>query len=306
MTDEQGTRRGGIRRVSRKDRKNRLESSGLVFPPDTPLPEADSALQAGDHPPAESVPPEPPLPARPASAADERYPPLDPRPQKPPRAPAPPRRRTFWYNVGTVFFMLAACGLLGYYTLIALDPYTPLNPLPPFTPLPIIVTTTPLPPTATIPPTPTITPTAPPTHTFTPLPAELLPTRPTFTPAPFPFTISNEGVTYTRNRTPEGCDWLSIAGSVSGLGGEILNGYGVQITGEGLEETVFTGGAESLFFSAGEFELRLGDTPAVAPYIVRLYSPEGAALSDEYLVVTSSECSQNVAVINFVQNRPVD
>lgn len=300
MTDEQKPDSPpDVRRVSQKDRKANLDTGRLVFPPDSPLPESN----AGEPPPPEAPPVSPP----PVDSAD-RYPPLNPdaRPQRRAGGGKRSRRSYFWYNVGTVFFTLGGCGLFGYFLLIALNPFTPLNPLPPFTPLPVIVTTTPLPPTPSITPslTPTLIPSA--TPSFTPLPAELLPTRPTFTPAPFPFTISNQGVTYDRNRTAEGCDWVSIAGAVSGLGGEILNGYGVRIQGEGIDETIYTGGASTLAFGAGEFELVLGDTPAIAPYLVSLYSPEGEILSDEYLVVTSDQCSQNVAQISFVQNRAVD
>ena len=296
MSDENNTD-SDIRRVSRKDQKPRIDTGKLVFPP--------------ENLPQEAASPESPTSAPPPAerAVEDRYPPVNPL-AEPPAPAAPPRRtkprRTRWYNIGTVFFVLAGLGLLVYYTAIALNPYTPLNPFPPFTPVPIIVTTTPLPPTATTPPTATLTLTAPPTGTFTPLPAQALPTRPTFTPAPFPFTISNEGVIYERNLTDEGCDWVSIAGSVRGLNDEILNGYGVRIEGEGVDETVYTGGADSLFFEPGEFELLLGDTPAVAPYTVTLLSPEGETLSDGYLVITSDQCNQNVAVINFVQNRPVE
>lgn len=282
MSDE--TPKDNIRRVSQKDQRDRLDTGPLVFPADEPA-----------HKSA-------PLPA-----VDERYPPLDP--SAAPRRPKPgrkPPRNPFWYNVLTSLFVLASCGVLAYYTLIVVNPYTPLNPLPPFTPAPIIVTTTPLPPTDTPVPSPTRTPTPRPTLTFTPLPAELLPTRPTFTPAPFPFTSSNTGVRYERNLTAEGCEWVSIAGSVRGLQGEILNGYGVRVEGEGVSQTVYTGGADSLFFEPGEFEVLLGDVPVVAPFAVTLLSPEGEVLSEDYLVITSDRCDQNVAVIDFVQNRPVE
>lgn len=300
MSDEQQNdpSPADVRRVSRKDRKKSLDTGKLTFPPDAPLPEAE----------ADSVPEAPPVkPSAPPVLDEERYPPLQPDAPPPPPAATPPRRRSTWrYNLATVFFVLASCGVFSYYTLIALDPYTPLNPLPPFTPVPLVITTTPLPPTPTPTQTPTVTRTPEPTGTFTPLPAELLPTRATFTPAPFPFTISNENVQYERNLTEEGCDWVSIAGSVRGLQGEILNGYGVRIRGEGLDRTVFTGGADTLFFEPGEFELQVGDAAVVAPFTAQLLSPEGEVISEEYLVVTSDQCSQNVAVINFVQNRPLE
>ena len=308
QNNEQNSEKSDVRRVSRKDQKPKLSTGGLVFPPDAPLPESKKE-EAEAAPAEESTEAEPkPEPAA-SPAAEERYPPLDPvAPLKPPKAarPRPRPRNMFWYNVGTVVFLLASIAVLAYYALIAIDPYSELNPLPPFTPMPVIVTTTPLPPTVTPSPSPTEAPTTAPTGTFTPLPAALLPTRPTFTPAPFPFTISNEGVTYERNLTDEACDWVSIAGSVSGLQGEILNGYGIQVEGEGVSQTVYTGGADSLFFEPGEFEVLLGDTAVVAPFTVTLLSPEGEVISDAYQVITSDQCGQNVAVINFVQNRPLE
>ncbi len=307
MSDEQHNQSGSadVRRVSRKDRKKSLDTGKLTFPPDLPLPESEALPDQ----PAESLPPAPVVkPPPPPAMTEERYPPLypDEAPPAPPTAASPRRRSTWRYNLATFFFVLASCGMCSYYTLIALDPYTPLNPLPPFTPVPLVITTTPLPATATPTLTPTITPTLEPTGTFTPLPAELLPTRATFTPAPFPFTISNENVQYERNLTDEGCDWVSIAGTVRGLQGEILNGYGVRIRGEGLDRTVYTGGADTLFFEPGEFELQVGDAAIVAPFTAQLLSPEGEVISEEYLVVTSDQCSQNVALINFVQNRPLE
>ncbi len=313
MTDEQNTEQeDNIRRVSRKDRKPRLDKDRLVFPPETlPQEENTPASDADEADRAQAVDeaPSPPVEKTQPALNDDRYPPLKPPPVSSKSAPVRPRtrpRRVLWYNLGTLFFILTGCGVCGYYTAIALNPYMALNPFPPFTPVPLIITTTPLPPTATRIPSPTITLTTPPTLTFTPLAAEALPTRPTFTPAPFPFTIANTGVIYERNLTAEGCDWVSIAGSVRGLNGEILNGYGAQIVGEGVDETVYTGGADSLFFEPGEFELRLGDTPGVEPYTVTLVSPDGEVLSESYTVVTSDQCSQNVAVVNFVQNRAVE
>lgn len=302
--DQQSSGKSDVRRVSRKDRKPKLDTGHLIFPPDAALPEAKadekSAAEAPDAPgPAEKRP----------AAVEERYPPVNPTaPLKPPKTARKRRqsRNPLWYNVGTVLFVLASVVVLAYYVMIALNPYSSLNPLPPFTPMPVIVTTTPLPPTMTPTAPPTEAPTTEPTGTFTPLPAALLPTRATFTPAPFPFTISSEGVTYKRNLTNEGCEWVSIAGSVSGLQGEILNGYGVRVQGEGVDQTVYTGGADSLFFAPGEFEVLLGNAPVVAPFTVSLFSPEGEVISDGYMVVTSDQCSQNVALINFVQNRPLE
>ena len=54
-------------------------------------------------------------------------------------------------------------------------------------------------------------------------------------------------------------------------------------------------------FGEGGFEQYLAGTPQEGQYIVRLFSPTGIPLSDEYVVFTRDECNANVAIINFVQ-----
>jgi hypothetical protein len=49
--------------------------------------------------------------------------------------------------------------------------------------------------------------------------------------------------------------------------------------------------------------LQLGDAPQRGQYVVRLIGQSGEPLSDEFLVETIERCEQNVAVVNFVQNR---
>lgn len=265
-----------VRRVGRKDRKDRIKADALFSP------EAENAK------------------TRAATDADERFPPLNPASEVRPRAAAPrPRRRNWPYNLAALFFFLASIGVGAYYLAIARDPFSPLNPLPPFTPLPIIITTTPIPPTATV--TPSRTPTA----TFTPLPREVMATLTTFTPAPFPFTMVESGVVYVANTNNAGCAWSSIGGTVVDLDGQPLNGYRVQVVGDNFNQTVVTGA--TVTFGQGGYEVVLGNTPRRAEYAVQLLTPEGIPLSQVYYVETSSVCTadegENVAVVNFVQNR---
>jgi hypothetical protein len=236
---------------------------------------------------------------------EERFPPLNLADEPPPADDAPaPRRRPVWLlNLVTIFFALATIALLVYFGLLWSNPYHPLNPLPPYTPLPVIVTATFQPATATPIPSATESPTPATTATFTPIPADALPATMTFTPAAFPFTLADAGVDYAENGNDSGCAWASIAGNVVDLQGDGVVDYSVRIRSQegDLNATVATGAAPD--FGPGGYELQLGDQPELAPYVIQLLSPDGSPLSEEYLVVSSDQCDQNVAVVDFVQNR---
>lgn len=237
----------------------------------------------------------------PPPAQPERFPPLDPN-QQPDHTPPPapkPKRRNWPYNLVSLLFFFASLGVAVYYLTIARDPFSPLNPLPPFTPLPIIVTTTPIPATATSTSTPI------PTATFTPLPREMIATLTTFTPAPFPFTLVESGVAYVANANDAGCNWLSIGGTVTDTDGQPLTGYRVQIVGDNFNQTAVTGA--TVTFGQGGYEVVLDNRPRRAEYAVQLLTSEGIPISQVYYVETSDRCTadsgENVAVVNFVQNR---
>ena len=274
-----------------------------LFPEDDeslpPLDEGDD--EEADNAEAEAPPePEPDEPVY--TPPEKRFPPLDPSLMDTVQRDAvklpPPKKSHLPHNLVTIFFTLATLALIAYFGLLWVDPYTSLNPLPPYTPLPVLITTTPLPPTAS--PIPSETP-IPPTMTELPVPVVA---PPTFTPAPFPFTLDEFGVDYQANSRDSGCDWSSIAGSVTGLDGAGLDDYSVRIRAQDgpLNATVATGAEPE--FGPGGFELKLGDAAQLAPYIVQLLDPDGAPVSEEYLVVTSDQCDQNVVLIHFVQNRP--
>lgn len=277
---------GGIRRVSRKDRKKKLDPRGPLFPP-----EEDFAPVEAE---SESEPePESPPPPKVSAPPEDRFPPLDVAEPPPPAAAKPSARKpgsTLLPNLVAIVFALGTVALLIVYAIIAIDPYTPLNPLPPFTPFPIIITATSLPPTATPPPA------AASTATFTPIPASEL--RPD---SPFPFVMAESGVVYVPNVGEKGCNWLSIAGSVTDTSGQPAAGLGVRVVGDNLDETVGTGGA--LNYGPGGFEMPLGDVPREAVFTVQLLSIQGAPLSEAYTVATHAACDQNVAIISFVQVR---
>jgi len=297
---DQDERPTGFRRVSRRDRKRRLETRGPLIPPepDEPAPEEMFA-------PPEVRPETPPAPVVELPPA-ERFPPValtveegrGARPYAPMTTTTVPKPRgTFLPNLVAILFFLASIGLIVAFSIIFVNPYTALNPFPPFTPIPLLITATFLPPTETPPPTVTPPPTLGPTPTFTPIPAEAIPTQASL----FPFVAANNGAVFVPNGNDQGCDWASIAGSVTDLLGAPLDGYGVRITSENLDETVFTGSAQT--FGPGGFELFLNGAPQVGMYTIQLLSPQEVPLSEEYTFTTRATCEENVAVVSFLQTR---
>jgi hypothetical protein len=282
--------RGSIRRVSRRDRKRRLDTRGPLFPVEEPV-ETPPEQPVIENTPEVDVPSASRHPAERAkvvSPPEERFPPLIPYVEEPPTAPVPvpaKPRSNFLPNVIAVFFFLATLAALALLALITVNPYTPLNPFPPFTPVPILITATPGP-SNQLPPVDLGR-----TPTFTPLPANV---------SEMPFMLTANGVVYAPNGNGQACNWSSIAGSVTDSKGAALDGYRILITDvKGDEKTVFSGSAQT--FGPGGFELFLNGTPLEAQYSVQLLTPQGAPASEPYTVTTRSDCQSNVAILSFVQ-----
>lgn len=244
-----------------------------------------------------------------------------------------PGRRLTLYDLGSLGFIALTLLVVVWVILVMRDPYGPYNPFPP--PLPptgvtvvpyqsptpdpstptVTPSETPVPPTATpTAPTPlptlalffTSTPRVTPTASDTPTPANSpFPTQtPTMTntPSPYTYTLEGEVVAYGPNYNEQACAWQSIAGRVIGLDRKpVVETLYVQIRGSGVDELVPTGSQPA--FGPSGFELKLGDAPARGVYVVRLIGQSGEPLSDEILVETIDRCEQNVALVNFVQNR---
>jgi hypothetical protein len=288
MSDEQTS--GGIRRFGRKDRKKSLDPRGPLFPPEelTPKPApADEIQETEVEELAEVVTEEP--------SADETTDPVIGVAKTAKSAPATQPVKHVSYerhilaNLLTIVFLLGTVGMGALVVTIAQNPYTPLNPFPPFTPIPIVITATFLPPTAL--PTGTIEPTA----TFTPVAVETGGTP----QAGYSFILAHEQPVYAPNANEKGCNWSSIAGTVTDKQGRALDGYRVRVSGNGINETVFSGAA--ITFGAGGFELFLNGTPQAQTYTVQLLDPNSQPLSPPYSVNTQASCDQNVAVLQFTQ-----
>jgi len=222
-----------------------------------------------------------------------------------------PRRNPLPYNLVTLLLLLLTCSLVVYIGLIWQNPYSVLNPLAPPTLLPRIITAT-YTVTWTLTPSPTLTPsrTLPPSQTFTPAPTT------TFTPVfiegfstPFgtppgdavvyPYALANDRLIYLTNPDGRGgCRWSSIAGSVVDANGVAVEGYGIRIVGEGVDETIATGSSPG--FGPGGFELPLSTSAQDATFIAQLLDPTGFPASPVYTVETRSDCTQNIAAMRFV------
>ncbi len=186
-------------------------------------------------------------------------------------------------------------------------------------------------PTATASATPTASPTqviagaaatplSPPPQT---LPPEMLPSVPTLddgsgqpvpsvpaaaTPTPFavptrsPFPFTVQDVRYEANPGEQGCQWLSVAGTVTGINGEPIPDLAIQIEGENFRQVQFSGSASR--WGESGFEFHVGAAPRNATYTLHIKSPTGGPLSEPVEVQTGNTCATNVVLVEFVQNHP--
>ncbi|MDX2075023.1 MAG: hypothetical protein SFZ02_01220 [bacterium] len=277
------------------------------------------------------IPSTPPVPkiALPKVDTSERYPPLSfspvqdnppaPKPISPPAPQPTGRKHRFgygkWYHdVLALGFMIGTIALGVIFVSIWRDPWTPLNPLPPATTF-VEVTWTPdaealaryyADQTATAQFSSQTGNSATPTP-ITPLQNnQPIVIQPLDTPTgDKPFMISNAGVLYIPNANGRDCNWSSIAGTVTGLNNEPLDGYAVQIVDieEPTRLNVVVNSGSSLNLGAGGFELALGSTPRIRSYRIQLFDSSNTPVSEPFQIITREECDQNVAVVNFVQVR---
>lgn len=96
---------------------------------------------------------------------------------------------------------------------------------------------------------------------------------------------------------------MSIAGNVLNLFGQPMTdmNVAVEVAGEQFLEVRFSGAAPQ--YGEAGFEVVIGNSPQRRLFSVRLLGPSGEALSDYIFVTTGETCDQNVAYIEFFQNR---
>ncbi len=216
-----------------------------------------------------------------------------------------------FYNLVSIFFLLATAVVCGATILLIQNPTLPFNPFPP----------------ATLAPTPTLfdldvmaqslATIVPPSATPTDIPATPTPLRratgtPAATatggaalsmtglPSEFPFVLQDDAVTYTQH--PEGCTGLWLVGQLFDMnGGPFPGTIYISVRGENFEQLVFSGTAPQWGESA--YEVSLNSTPIEAEFELRLLAATGMPLSEPIIVRTLSSCESNVAVANFIQVR---
>ncbi len=307
MSDENEKR---VRRMRHGDRRDALPRTDLQFPADDgdddapgefdldslPLPEEDSeALSALSNLPDEAF--RPPV----ITPREERMPlltrPDEPAPEAVPAAaevPVPARPRRGWlYNLLTLLFLLLTVASVIWVALVWMEPQGSLNPFPPPVRYAYITATPPGAAQSAL-PTPDESGQIVIVATQTPPPGA------TPTESLYPFVVQ-EPIFYAPNENDLGCNWWSIAGTVTDAEGQALDGYRVRITGEGLDEVAFSGAARA--FGEGGYELPLVGAPREADFVVQLFSPQEAPLSEPIPVTTRADCDGNITVVNFVQVR---
>ena len=303
-----------IRRVGKKNQKNEIEISGNPFD-DLPEHLADLAADLDkDFVPDISL--EDDSPQRVHTPWKERFPPLEPDlpddekfivdspRQKPVKATRRRWQGNWRHSLISVFFLLATMLLCGYYAYIWENPYSSLNPLAPPT-LFVYASWTPDPYAVTVQDaTATSIVIINPTQEASVTPQQATSPEPIVIPAlAVAFTIPDSGIIYTPNANGRGCNWASIAGTVTDSFGQPLNEYRIQIIDvedpSRLNVTILSG--SSLTLGQGGYELSLGGSPREQQYLIQLFTPSGEPASEEFLIFTRDSCDENVAVVNFVQ-----
>ena len=307
-----------VRRFGRRNQKNKLEKPSSLFPVDESdfVPDFDREKANFDFDKLNLPDNDAEALAMLSSLRDEvkapvitpkaeRYPPIAPKDRPQPKkventsakvAVAPPNRgKNIFYNFLTLFFIGATCALVFWFVQVWNDPQSILNPLPPDTPF-VVITADPNTvqnDAVQVDATPDESGQIFVVITDTPVPTV------DATESPFPFIA--EPILYVPNSNELGCNWWSIAGTVTDFNGEPLSGYRIRIIGEELTEAVFSGASQA--FGEGGYELPLIGTPREAAFVVQLFSAQDAPLSEEVFVSTRADCDGNVTLVNFVQNR---
>lgn len=227
-----------------------------------------------------------------------------------------------WRMLTTITLALTVLTCIGCIVVFASPSLLPFSakaePVPiallstPTTKPTIPVTDTPVPPPATWTPEPS--PTQPPTNTpkpppptRTPRPTILLTLAPTVTSTPtptrhpYPFKLSDAGVTYMQYFFSSTCAWLGIAGEVQDPEGEPVNGISVVLNGGGLQNVVTTSGSRTDYAPSG-WEHFLDAQVKEGDFTIQLWH-NGQPVSELVQVHTKKDCRANLVYLVFEQVR---
>jgi hypothetical protein len=223
-----------------------------------------------------------------------------------------PRRSAGSRFLGCLSSLLLLATLLigGLFIIVYINPQISFNPFPP-------------PdngglggPTSTIPPvlppewttTPSATPTFTPVPTETPLPPTATSTVPpaTLTPTPLPFEVQPGTPLFLENfANAQACNWMGIGGQVFDTNGDPIIGIelelGGELAGQSISERTLSGPVDA--YGIGGYEFALSDRPIESENTlwIRLLDPAGNAASAQFLLTTSTECDENLILLNWNQ-----
>lgn len=159
--------------------------------------------------------------------------------------------------------------------------------------------------------TPSHTPTPANTDTPTPTATSDVPTE-TFTPTLSPFLFDlRENVVFIRNfANTAQCAWQGVGGQVVGIDGQPFSrNLQVRVFNNTFERVVPVG-SNSLYGQIGTngvnsgYEVQISNAINNQLYFVQLETVNGVAVSPTYQLQFPSTCEGNVAIVNFLQQRP--
>lgn len=230
------------------------------------------------------------------------------------------------WKLGASLFLLSTVCLLLFFLYTFVNPYNSLNPFPPPTPSStadaLIPTNTliPVPATPTntaeiISPVPATTEAPPPTAGGTPGATPGLPSQTPLTTADItpPTQEPGGGLHFIVSGQPtftthvDGCNGAYIAGNVTNIGGNPMTSMIVKIggtlNGAPLSDEASSGDAPN--YSSSGWEFKIADTPVktTAAIFVQLFSQQDEAVSEVIIINTSDLCSENVTLVNFIQDQ---
>jgi len=114
--------------------------------------------------------------------------------------------------------------------------------------------------------------------------------------------MDDDSPVYTENfANNNGCHWLGVAGQVFDLEGDPVpdGAYMIRVPPP-VDYYTLTGSAPA--YGPSGWEIYLYNHPLVATFRIRLFTPSGTPVSEEYEFTTVDSCDQNLVLINFVQN----
>jgi len=220
-------------------------------------------------------------------------------------------------NLITFVILLATLSLAAAFITLLINPWMSFNPFPPPTlpatvgsPSPTITAAQPLPATwtatVTFTPIPTDTPTPTVTPTETPEPIDI---EPTADPEEVPFTLQPGSPIALPNYLSNGlgCEYLGVGGQVFAMDGAPISGLVIRMGGEFDGEPIslesITGTATEI--GPGGFLFDVANLPIATEGTlwVQIDNGSGTPLSERVFLTTTTDCNQNLILVNWRQVR---